>query len=271
MILPTAALPVNAILLTSGCCDQRRAAGLAETGDDVDHAGRQAAIGEMFREFQSRQRSLLGGLQHAGAACGQRGREFPCRHEQRIIPRDDLSGNADRLFERQAHGVIRDRIHITDDFGGESAVVFETGGNVVEIVLSLDDGFAGVAAFEFGERGQVLPDFVGKAEQNAASLLRGRGRPWAFFERGLRRGDGAVDVVGRGVGDLGDHFFGRGIVYREGLRGLARDPFAIDEHLVSLELRFGLRQASWPPGAKILLHYRQRGSSRALYESLSDD
>ena len=148
-----------------------------------------------------------------------------------------MSGNADRFFEREAHGVIRNRIHIADDFGGESAVVFETGGNVVEIVLSLDDGFAGVAAFEFGERGQVLPDFVGKAEQNAASLLRGRGRPWAFFESGLGRGDGAIDVVGRGVGHLGDHFLGRGIVDREGLRGLARDPFAIDEHLVGLDFR----------------------------------
>ena len=50
--------------------DERSAAGFAETGDDVDDPRRQAAVGEMFREFESGQRSLFGGLEHAGAAGG---------------------------------------------------------------------------------------------------------------------------------------------------------------------------------------------------------
>ena len=190
----------------------------------------------MLREFESGQRSLLGGLEHAGAAGRQRGRQFPCSHQQRIVPRNDLSGDADRLFERERHRVVGDGIHVADNFGGESAVVFEAGGDVVEVVFGFDDGLAGVAAFEFGERGQILTNFVGEAEQNAAALLRRRGRPRAFFESGLGGGDGAVHVVGRGVGDLRDHFFRRGIVDGEGLRGLARDPFAVDKHLISLHV-----------------------------------
>ena len=133
------------------------------------------------------------------------------------------------------------------------------------IVLSLDDGLAGVAAFEFGERGQVLPDFVGEAEQNAAALLRGRRRPRAFFERGFGGGDGAVHVVGAGVGNLRDDFFGRGIVDGEGLRGLAGDPFAVDEHLVRLDFGLNSARASWPPaGLKPRLLLRLNGAAEAV-------
>jgi hypothetical protein len=152
-----------------------------------------------------------------------------------------LSRDADRFLERERHGIVGDGIHIADDFGGQSAVVFETSSHVVDIVLSFDDGLAGVAAFQFGERRQVLANFVGEAEKDATSLLRGCRRPWALFESGLGGGDGAVHVVGRGVGNLRDHFFGRGIVNRESLRRLARDPFSVDEHLISLD--FGLNSA----------------------------
>ena len=54
MILPTAALPGESDFVHVGMLHQRRAAGLAETGDDVDHALRQADIGEMLRQFKGR-------------------------------------------------------------------------------------------------------------------------------------------------------------------------------------------------------------------------
>ena len=144
-------------------------------------------------------------------------------------------------FSVRRHRVVGNRIHVADNFRREAAVIFEAGGDVVDVVLGFDDGLAGVAAFEFGERGQVLANFVGEAEENAAALLRGGGRPRAFFECSFGGGDGAVHIVGAGVGNLRDHFFGRGIVDGEGLRGFARDPFAVDEHLVGLD--FGLNSA----------------------------
>ena len=233
-----------------GMLDERSAAGLAETGDDVDDARRQAAVGEMFREFKGGERSLLGRLEDAGTTGGQRWRQFPRGHQQRIIPRDDLSGNADRFFEREAHGVVGDRIHIANDLGGKTTIIFEASGDVVEVVLGFDDRLAGVAALEFGECGQVLTDFVGETEEDAAAFLRGCGRPWTFFEGGLGGGDGTVDVVGRGVRDLSDHFFGRGIVDREGLRGLACDPFAVDEHLVGFHV--GLNSTGHDTGPPVV-------------------
>jgi hypothetical protein len=50
--------------------NERSAAGFAESGDDIDHAWRQAAIGKMFRKFESCERRLLGRFEHAGAAGG---------------------------------------------------------------------------------------------------------------------------------------------------------------------------------------------------------
>ena len=128
-----------------------------------------------------------------------------------------MSGNTNRLFERKAHGVVGNRVHVADDFGGEASVVFEAGGDVVDVEFGFDDRLAGVAAFEFCERGQVRANFFGETEEDAAALLRRCGRLRAFFEGGLGGGDSAVHIVGGGVGDLGDCFFGGGIVYGEGL------------------------------------------------------
>ena len=202
-------------LVDVGMLDERSAAGLAKAGDDVDDPRRQAAVGEVFGEFKRGERSLLGGLQDAGAACGDGGRELPRSHHQGKIPRDDLSGDADRLFERKGHRVVGDGVHVADNLGGEAAIVFEAGGGIGDVALGFDNGLTAVAALEFGERGEIGADLFGETEKNSASLLRGGARPRAVFKCGFGRGNRAVHVVGAGIGDLSDHFFGRGIVDRE--------------------------------------------------------
>ena len=83
--------------------------------------------------------------------------------------------------------------------------------------------------------GRLARTFSAEAEEDAAAFLRGGRRPWAVFESGFGGGYGAVDVVGAGVGNLGDDFFGGGIVDGKSLRGLARDPLAVDVHLVGFD------------------------------------
>ena len=97
---------------------QRRTAGLAEAGDNVDHSGRQANISQPVRHFQRRKRSLLGRLQHAGTARSQRGSKLPGGHQQRIIPRNNLPRDPDWFLERKAHRVIWNRIYIAENFCG---------------------------------------------------------------------------------------------------------------------------------------------------------
>ena len=97
MILPTSVEPVNATLSTSGCADQPVAGGVAVAGDDVDHAGREAGLGDQVGEAQRGQRRLLGGLEDERAAGGQRRARSSGRHQQREVPRHDLRADADRL------------------------------------------------------------------------------------------------------------------------------------------------------------------------------
>ena len=87
-------------LVDVGMRGERGAGGLAEAGDDVDDARREAGLHDQLAEAQRRERRLLGGLQHDGAAGGQRRRELPGRHQQREVPRDDLADDADRLAHR---------------------------------------------------------------------------------------------------------------------------------------------------------------------------
>ena len=51
--------------------DQRRARLLAEAGDDVEHAGRQAGLERQLGQAQGGERRLLGGLEHGRAAGGE--------------------------------------------------------------------------------------------------------------------------------------------------------------------------------------------------------
>ena len=217
---------------------QRRAASLSETSDDVDHARRQADIGQPVRHLQRRDWSLLGRLQHAGTTCGQRRRQLPGRHQQRIIPRDDLARDSDRFLERKAHGVVGDRIHISKNFCGEAAVVLEAGGYISDVIFRFDDRLAGVAGFQFRQHGGVLADLFGETEEHAAAFLGSRGRPRTIFKGGFGGGDGAVHVVGIGVRGLRDHFFAGGIVDRKSLVGLAVNPLAIDVELIGAYVGF---------------------------------
>ena len=125
---------------------------------------------------------LLGGLEDAAAAGGERGGELPGGHEQGEVPGDDLAGDSDGLFEGEREGVVGDGIDGAGDLGGEAAVVFEAGGGVGDVELGLDDGLAGVAGFELGEHGRFGADFFGDAEEDASALLGGGLRPTAFVE-----------------------------------------------------------------------------------------
>jgi hypothetical protein len=53
---------------------------------------------------------------------------------------------------------------VPSDLRRESTVVFEAGGDIVDVVLGFNDGFARIAAFEFSKRGKVLANFVRESE-----------------------------------------------------------------------------------------------------------
>ena len=94
--LPVATSPVIEIMVIFGVVDQRVADALAAPEHDVDHAFGQD-VGERLGELQRRQRRLLGRLEDHGVAAGDRRRQLPRHHHQRIVPRRDRGDDADRV------------------------------------------------------------------------------------------------------------------------------------------------------------------------------
>ena len=80
-------------MLAQHLADRRRIA-----GEDVEHALGHAGLLGQRHQRQRRQRRFIGGLQHHGAAGGQRRRDFPGDHRAGKIPRRDRAADADRLL-----------------------------------------------------------------------------------------------------------------------------------------------------------------------------
>lgn len=69
-----------------------------ETIDHINHARRESRLLGQRGHVQGSQRCLFGRLHHNGAANGQRRTPFPGQHQQRIVPRYDLTNHTDWLF-----------------------------------------------------------------------------------------------------------------------------------------------------------------------------
>src|SRR5579859_187298 len=216
---------------------QRGTGGLAEAIDNVDNSRWQAHFFQPIGQLQRGQRSLLGGLENAGATSGERRRQLPGGHEQRIVPRNDLRGHAHRLAQGETQRVGRHGIDVPEDLGGQTAVVFETGGHVGDVIFGFHDGLAGVAGFEVGKAGGILANFLGQLEQNTATILCGGFRPGTGvkgFARGFYRG---VDIFFIGGADPSDYFFGGRIVNGKGFSRCAGDELAVDIIFASANFR----------------------------------
>jgi hypothetical protein len=82
----------------------KRRAGFARAGDNVHHAFGQFRLLKNLRQPHRRERSCLRRFQNHRVAARERGRDFPCGHEQRKIPRNDLPRDTERLrcFARES-------------------------------------------------------------------------------------------------------------------------------------------------------------------------
>ena len=107
---------------------QRLAGFDAETIDDIEDAGREQVRDEIG-DRQNAHRRLLGGLEHDAIAGRERGREFPHRHQNRKIPRNDLADDAERLME-----MVGDRVVV--DFADRSFLRTDATREIAEVVDS---------------------------------------------------------------------------------------------------------------------------------------
>src|SRR4029077_17267211 len=85
----------------------------AEAVNDIDHTVRKPGFLSQGGDAQSRQRGLLGRLEHGRATGRQRRSPFPCLHQQWEVPGNDLADNTDRLVARIAEIISLHRNRLT--------------------------------------------------------------------------------------------------------------------------------------------------------------
>ncbi len=118
----------------------------AVAGYDVEHTGRQARLSRNLREAERGQWREFGGLQDHRVSGGEGGRDFPRHHQEREIPRDDLSDDTDR--------------HVAGEFGvaelRPAGVVIEVAGDEGNVeIAGLADRLPVVQALEHGQQPRV--------------------------------------------------------------------------------------------------------------------
>ena len=104
---PVVVSPVKAILAIRGLLRERRADLGAVAEDDVEHAWRQH-VADHVHEHGKAHRRVGCRFDHDAVARGERRRELPRRHQQREVPRDDLTDDPERLLEVIGDGVVVD-------------------------------------------------------------------------------------------------------------------------------------------------------------------
>ena len=150
-----------------------RTPGVAVAAHDVEHTGRE----ELGRELGEHHGGLgrgLGRLQHDGVPGGERGRDLPDRHHQRVVPRRDLRDHPDRLAadERREprHVLGRGASFEHPGRAREEADLVDRGRDLVGGHQRL--GLPGAAAFGVDEPIGVALERVGDAQQREAALRR---------------------------------------------------------------------------------------------------
>ena len=76
-------------------CGQSGTGDLSEAGDDVDDTGRESGFLDETCGVEGAEWGLLCCLHDDGVAAGDGGADLPCHHDEREVPRDDLSADAD--------------------------------------------------------------------------------------------------------------------------------------------------------------------------------
>jgi ParB family chromosome partitioning protein len=171
---------------------------------------------------------------------GERRPELPGRHEEREVPRDDLTDDADRLAERVGVELgpwrVRDgdvdRVpldlrrpagHVVEEIGGQRNVGH----------LRYRERLAVVEGLQLGELVQVLQDEVSDPPHDPSSRRRRHASPRAVVESASGRLHGAIDVLGAPGGNGRKGVARRGVRRRERRTRCRVDPLATDEELVA--------------------------------------
>src|ERR1051326_6958378 len=158
---PVLVEPVNATLSTPGCLTRYAPVVGPSPGTMlIAPAGKPNPRARPRAAGPAPPRRRAGGGGAGEGAGGERRRELPCRHQQRVVPRDDLRADADRLLERVAQQRAADRVRAAGDRAEDGAEEAEVLDRDCDLCLDRRDRLADVARLELGQLLAVRLDRV---------------------------------------------------------------------------------------------------------------
>ena len=196
----------------------QRLARRSVAGHDVHHTRWQFDLAANFGKGQRGQRRELRGLKNNRVSGGQRRRDLPRQHQQRKIPRNDLSHYA-------AGGVTR---KLLLQKLCPSRVMIEVPRHQRNIdVTAFANRFSVVHGLKHGQPPRMLLHLPGERIQIPGAHMRRERLP--LWRRVPGRSDGRINVRRRSLRDAGQLLAGRRIGSSEILASRRRQPRAVDE------------------------------------------
>ena len=192
--------------------DEPLAGLLAVAVHEVDDPVRQARLAEQLDEALGQERRVLRRLQHDGVPADERGRELPGGDRDREVPGRDRADDADRHPHRHLELVaqLRGR-RLAEEAAALAGHVDRHVDRLLDVAAGLREHLAHLAAHQLRQLVLLLLEQAREAEEDVAALGRRHEPP--LLERGLRRLDGAIDVLGRRAREGPDRLTVRG--YRD--------------------------------------------------------
>ena len=222
-----------------GVASQLAADGDRVAGDDVEHAVGDAGLGRQLGQRQCGKGRFVGGLEHHGAARGQRRGDLAGDHRGREVPGRDRGGHADGLLERQqALAGLGALQHVAVDALGFFGEPLQERRGVGDLTGGLGHGLALFRGHDGGEILLVLHHQLGPLQQDRGAFLAGLGAPGG--QGGLGAGDGLFGFLAAQLGHGHDGLAGGRVVDGD-RRAIARgNPLAVD--VAGVTQQFGTRK-----------------------------
>ena len=206
----------------------QRCAGIgAEAGDDVDRTGRHTCLMQPLGEQQRRERRRLGRLGDHGTTGGQRGRHAAHEGRARVIPRNDLRGDADRLALGPARQAGAERNGAAFQLVGDAGVIFEQPDAGPYVAARLGQRLARIDSLDHRKIIAALSDQRGGPVKHLAARRRRRVAPDG--QPLLRRLDGARHVLALAGAEAGEGLAVAGVVALQPVAVAVGDDPAADE------------------------------------------
>ncbi len=201
-------------------------------GDDVERTGGEANLRGELGEAEDRQAGILGRLHHARVAGRERGADGAPEDLHRVVPRDDVPGDAVRLAqgEHRVARLVRQRLAVQLVAG--AAVVLEVAGQGGGVDPRGLERLAGVTRLELRELLVALGDGDRKTRHQTAALGCGQASPRTverLTDGRARGGHRPRDVGGSAPGQRADDLARARVHDRDGVAAAARLPAVVDE------------------------------------------